>query len=410
LTTQQRRPAPPQSPRETLYAWEGRDRANQRTRGEMRASGAAMVSATLRRQGIQTSSVTKKKLQHERPISAKDLTLFTRQLATMLKAGVPLLQAFSIVARSQHNPALARLILGVRADVESGTSLNQAFARHPRHFDTLFCNLVAAGEQIGLLDELLDSLARYQEKTLALKSKLRAALTYPVAIVAVAMLVTSVIMIWVVPTFKEVFSSFGAELPLPTRIVITLSNFMAHYWWLLASLLGGGSYCLLRALRRSAAFRARMERWLLKLPLLGELARKATIARWSRTLATLFGAGIPLIDALQAVSGAAGNAVYADATRTISRQVAGGASLTAAIEHTELFPAIVGQMVAIGEESGALDQMLFKVADFYEMEVTEALAALANLMEPFIMVVLGVVIGGLVIAMYLPIFKLGSVI
>lgn len=410
MTTQQRRPARQQSPRQTLYVWEGRDRANQRTRGEMRASGAAMVSATLRRQGIQTSSVAKKKLQHERPISSKDLALFTRQLATMLKAGVPLLQAFSIVARSQHNPALARLILDVRADVESGTSLNQAFARHPRHFDTLFCNLVAAGEQIGLLDELLDSLARYQEKTLALKSKLRAALTYPVAIVAVAMLVTSVIMIWVVPTFKEVFSSFGAELPLPTRIVIVLSNFMAHYWWLLASLSGAGVYGLLRACRRSAAWRARMERWLLKLPLVGELARKATIARWSRTLATLFGAGIPLIDALQAVSGAAGNAVYADATRTISRQVAGGASLTAAIEHTALFPAIVGQMVAIGEESGALDQMLFKVADFYEMEVTEALASLSNLMEPFIMVVLGVVIGGLVIAMYLPIFKLGSVI
>jgi len=401
---------PPARRRTTLYAWEGKDRNGKLARGEMPASGTAMVGAMLRRQGIQAVSIRKKRIQRDSPIREKELTLFTRQLATMLKAGVPLLQAFGIVARSQTNPALARLILSLCADVESGTSLNLAFARHPRYFNTLFCNLVAAGEQAGLLDELLDSLARYQEKTLALKNKVRAALIYPAAIVTVAILVTSVIMIWVVPTFKEVFSSFGAELPLPTRIVIAISDFMARYWWILAGLLGGAMGWSVRIWRRSVAWRARTDRLLLRLPLFGKLVRKATVARWSRTLATLFGAGISLIDALQAVGAAAGNAAYADATATIRQQVAAGASLTTALEQTRMFPGMVGQMVAIGEESGALDEMLAKVADFYEIEVTEAVASLSNLMEPFIMVVLGVVIGGLVIAMYLPIFKLGSVI
>ncbi|WP_050479030.1 type II secretion system F family protein [Herbaspirillum rhizosphaerae] len=401
---------PSSRPRETLYAWEGKDRSGRTMRGEMPAGGTAVVSAMLRRQGIRAMSIRKKRIQRERRIGAKELALFTRQLATMLKAGVPLLQAFGIVERSQANPALARLIHALRADVEGGASLNQAFARHPRYFNALFSNLVAAGEQAGLLDEVLDSLAHYQEKTLALRSKVRAALTYPAAIVTVALLVTSIIMIWVVPTFKDVFSSFGAELPLPTRIVIALSDFMARYWWVLAALLGGGIGWTLHLWRRSADWRARTDRVLLRLPVFGKLVRHATIARWSRTLATLFSAGIPLIDALQAVGAAAGNAVYADATTAVRQQVAGGASLTAAIEHTRLFPDMVGQMVAIGEESGALDRMLLKVADFYDMEVTEAVASLSNLMEPFIMVVLGVVIGGLVIAMYLPIFKLGSVI
>ena len=396
--------------RETLYTWEGKDRSGRTSRGEMPAGGTAVVSAMLRRQGIQAVSIRKKRIQRERRISDKELALFTRQLATMLKAGVPLLQAFGIVARSQANPALTRLIQTLRADVEGGTSLNLAFARHPRYFNSLFCNLVAAGEQAGLLDEVLDSLARYQEKTLALKSKVRAALTYPAAIVTVATLVTSIIMVWVVPTFKDVFSSFGAELPLPTRIVIALSDFLAQYWWMLAALFGGGIGWAMHVWRRSAVWRARADRFLLRQPVFGKLVRHATIARWSRTLATLFGAGIPLIDALQAVGAAAGNDVYADASTAIGQQVAGGASLTAAIEQTRLFPDMVGQMVAIGEESGALDQMLLKVADFYDMEVAEAVASLSNLMEPFIMVVLGVVIGGLVIAMYLPIFKLGSVI
>ncbi|WP_034296721.1 type II secretion system F family protein [Herbaspirillum sp. RV1423] len=412
MTSTQRNNAAParEEPREELYAWQGRDRQGKTVRGEMRAGGPAIVGATLRRQGIQATSVKRKGRQRDKRISGKDIALFTRQLATMLKAGVPLLQAFDIVARSHANPALGRLILGLRADVESGSSLHQAFARHPRHFDALFCNLVAAGEQAGLLDELLASLAHYKEKILETRSKVRAALVYPAAIVAFAVLVTSIIMIWVVPSFKEVFRSFGAELPLPTQVVIAISGFMTAYWWALAGMLGGGAYLFARAWRRSVALQARTDRWLLKLPVFGDIVRKAALARWSRTLATLFAAGVPLVDALQSVSGAAGNAAYADATDVVRREVGDGASLAAALEHTGLFPDMVGQMVAVGEESGALDQMLAKVADFYEIEVNEAVASISTLMEPFIMLVLGVVIGGLVIAMYLPIFKLGSVI
>jgi type IV pilus assembly protein PilC len=396
--------------RDELYAWEGRDRQGKPARGEMRAGGPALVGAMLRRQGIRPTSVRKKGVRRDKRIGDKDIALFTRQLATMLKAGVPLLQAFDIVARSQANPALARLVAGLRADVEGGSGLHQAFGRHPRQFDALYCSLVAAGEQAGLLDELLARLAHYKEKTLATRSKVRAALVYPVAIVAFAVLVTSIIMIWVVPSFKEVFSSFGAVLPLPTLIVIAISDFMTAYWWMLAATLGGASAWLVQAWRRSAALRARADRWLLRLPVFGNIVRKAALARWSRTLATLFAAGMPLVDALVSVRGAAANAVYAEATAAIGRQVGDGASLAAAIESTGLFPELVGQMVAIGEESGALDQMLAKVADFYEIEVDEAVASISTLMEPFIMLVLGVVIGGLVIAMYLPIFKLGSVI
>lgn len=396
--------------RDELYAWEGRDSQGKPARGEMRAGGPALVGAMLRRQGIQAASIRKKSVQRDKRIGEKDIALFTRQLATMLKAGVPLLQAFDIVARSQANPALARLVAGLRTEVEGGSGLHQAFGRHPRQFDALYCNLVAAGEQAGLLDELLARLAHYKEKTLATRSKVRAALVYPVAIVAFAVLVTSIIMIWVVPSFKEVFGSFGAALPLPTLIVIAISDFLTKYWWMLITTIGGAGAWLIRAWRRSPALQARADRWLLRLPVFGNIVRKAALARWSRTLATLFAAGVPLVDALQSVRGAAANAVYAEATATIGRDVGDGASLAAAIERTGVFPELVGQMVAIGEESGALDQMLAKVADFYEIEVDEAVAAISTLMEPFIMLVLGVVIGGLVIAMYLPIFKLGSVI
>jgi type IV pilus assembly protein PilC len=393
-----------------LYAWEGRDRDGKPAHGEMRAAGPALVGAMLRRQGIRPTVIRKKSVQRDKRIGEKDIALFTRQLATMLKAGVPLLQAFDIVARSQANPALARLVAGLRADVEAGSGLHQAFGRHPRQFDALYCNLVAAGEQAGLLDELLARLAHCKEKTLATRSKVRAALVYPAAIVAFAVLVTSIIMIWVVPSFKEVFGSFGAALPLPTLIVIAISDFMTKYWWMLAATIGGAIAWLLRAWRGSSALQAKADRWLLRLPVFGNVVRKAALARWSRTLATLFAAGVPLVEALQSVRGAAANAVYAEATAVIGRNVGDGASLAAAIEGTGLFPDLVGQMVAIGEESGALDQMLAKVADFYEIEVDEAVASISTLMEPFIMLVLGVVIGGLVIAMYLPIFKLGSVI
>jgi type IV pilus assembly protein PilC len=393
-----------------LFLWEGKDRQGRVQRGEVRASGSASVSASLRRQGIRTSYVRPKPRTRRQPIRDKEIALLTRQLATMLKAGVPLLQAFDIVARCQSNPALTQLLHRLRSDVAAGASLHEALARHPRQFDTLFCNLVAAGEQAGLLDELLDNLAQHKEKTLAIKSQVRTALVYPVAIVACAILVTAVIMIWVVPSFKQVFSSFGADLPWPTLIVITLSDFMASYWWLLAALAATIAALLMRAWRSSSRLRAKTDRWLLRLPLFGSIVCKATLARWTRTLATLFAAGVPLVQALQSVADASGNTVYCDATHHIAQQISNGTSLTAAIEHTRLFPDMVGQMVAIGEESGALDQMLDKVADFYEIEVNEAVASLSTLLEPIIMLVLGIVIGGLVIAMYLPIFKLGTVI
>lgn len=394
----------------TLYQWEGKDSDGKAVRGVMQAAGPAVVSATLRRRHIKTTRVMKKSRPREPAFGAKDLALFTRLLAAMLKAGVPLLQAFGIVARSQANAALARLILALRADVEGGSSLHRAFARHPRHFNALFCNLVAAGEQAGLLDEVLASLALCQEKSLATRSKVRTAMTYPAAIVGFAVLVTAVIMIWVVPSFTDVFQSVGAELPVPTQVVIALSGFLTTYGWALAGAIVVAAMLWCHAWRRSASLRARTDRWLLGLPLIGNVVCKAVLARWSRTLATLFAAGVPLVDALESVRGAAGNAVYADATAVIGRKVADGVSLAMAIETTGLFPEMVSQLVLIGEESGALDQMLAKAAEFYETDVDEAVASLSTLAEPFIMLVLGVIIGGLVISMYLPIFKLGSVI
>ena len=400
----------PSSSKDSLYAWEGKDQQGKPGRGEILAGGLSLASALLRRQGITVVTIKKKNLQRERPVSAKDIALLTRQLTTMLKAGVALLQSFDIIAKGQKKPALVRLIRGVRAAVEGGSSLHRAFARYPLHFNALFCHLVAAGEQAGLLDELLDSLACYQEKSLAIKSKLRAALTYPAAIIAIAIAVTSIIMIWVVPSFKEVFTSVGAELPLPTLIVIAISNFMRDYGWLLVLLMIAAMISFMRAWRRSTLLQARMDRLLLALPLFGRLCHIAALTRWARTLAAMSAAGVPLIQALASVQGATGNVVYAEATMQISRAVNNGSSLAGAIAQTELMPELVIQMVAIGEESGALEQMLNKLADFYEIELNEALVSLSTLIEPFIMLVLGVLIGGLVFAMYLPIFKLGTVI
>lgn len=393
-----------------LYGWEGKDREGKPVQGEMQAAGPTVVSTILRRQGIRATRVTRKRRPRSQRITSKDLALLTRLLAAMLKAGAPLLQSFDIVARSQSNPALARLIQGLRTDVENGSSLHRAFARHPRHFDPLFCSMVAAGEQAGLLDEVLVNLAHYQEKSLATRNKVRTALTYPLAIVAFAILVTAVIMIWVVPSFVQVFQSVGAGLPLPTQAVIALSRLITAYWWGVTGVAAGAVLSLRHAWQHNASFRARADRWLLRLPVWGNVVRKAALARWCRTLASLFGAGVPLVDALHSVRGAAGNAVYADATGTIGRDVADGTSLALAIGRTGLFPEMIGQLVSIGEESGALDQMLAKAADFYEMEVDEAAASISTLIEPFIMLILGLIIGGLVISMYLPIFKLGSVI
>lgn len=399
-----------QRPAETLYLWEGKDKLNRASSGEIRAVDLPGAKLQLRRQGISVTRLTKKSTPRARKISEKDLCIFTRQLATMLKAGVPLLQSFDIVARGHANPSVARLLLDIRGDVETGTSLSQAFRRYPQYFDKLFCNLVAAGEQAGILDDLLMRLATYKEKTLALKSKIKSAMTYPAAVLAVAMIVTAVIMIWVVPSFKSVFESFGAELPLPTLFVIWLSDRFVEYWPMVFGGTAVGGALFIRAWKRSASMQAATDRLLLKIPLFGPLIRKAVIARWTRTLATMFSAGVPLVESLESVGGASGNAVYHEATQKIASAVSSGTSLTVAMQQSNAFPSMVTQMAAIGEESGSLDAMLRKVAEFYEDEVDAAVASLSSLMEPVIMVILGVLIGGLVVAMYLPIFKLGSVI
>lgn len=400
----------PASRNDQVFLWEGKDKSGRSVQGEIRASDRARVDVMLRRQGVTIVRVRKKNKPRLRKIREKDICVFTRQLSTMLKAGVPMLQSFDIVARGHANPAVMRLLLDIRAQVETGSSLSQAFRRYPDYFDALFCNLVAAGEQAGILEELLARLATYKEKTLAIKGKIRSAMFYPAAVMGVAFIVTAVIMVWVVPAFKEVFESFGAELPLPTRIVITLSDQFVQYWYMLLGGLLAGSTLFFRAWKRSPSMQASTDRLALRLPLFGDVIRKAVIARWTRTLSTMFAAGVPLVESLDSVGGASGNAVYLEATRRITVAVRAGTSLTAAMQNTSVFPPMVTQMVAIGEESGALDQMLRKVAETYEEEVDVAVASLSSLMEPVIMVVLGGLIGGLVIAMYLPIFKLGSVV
>ena len=396
--------------KEKVYAWEGKDRTGKTVRGEIRAGGEAIVNVTLRRQGILVTKVKKKAYRSGKKITDKDLTLFTRQLATMMKAGVPLLQAFDIVGKGHAKPSMSKLIMDLRNDVETGTSLNNAFRKYPLYFDPLFCNLVGAGEQAGILEDLLTRLAIYKEKTLAIKGKIKSALMYPISILAIAFVVTAVIMIWVVPAFKEVFKTFGADLPTPTLVVMAISEFFVSYWWLIFGSLFGSLYFFFQSWRRSLKLQQAMDRLLLRLPIFGAVIRKATIARWTRTLSTMFAAGVPLVEALDSVGGAAGNYVYLEATRKIQNEVSTGTSLTLSMQNVNVFPNMVIQMVQIGEESGSLDAMLGKVADFFEEEVDEAVAALSSLMEPLIMVVLGVLIGGLVIAMYMPIFKLGSVV
>lgn len=396
--------------KEAVYAWEGKDKTGKTVRGELRAGGEAIVNVTLRRQGILVTKVKKKAYRSGRKITDKDLTLFTRQLATMMKAGVPLLQAFDIVGKGHGNPSMSKLIMDLRNDVETGTSLNNAFRKYPVYFDPLFCNLVGAGEQAGILEDLLTRLAIYKEKTLAIKGKIKSALMYPISIIAIAFIVTAIIMIWVVPAFKEVFKTFGADLPAPTLIVMGISDFVVEWWWLIFGGLFAGLYFFFQAWKRSRKMQQAMDRILLRLPIFGAVIRKATIARWTRTLSTMFAAGVPLVEALDSVGGASGNDVYLEATKKIQTEVSTGTSLTISMQNANVFPNMVIQMVQIGEESGSLDAMLGKVADFFEEEVDEAVAALSSLMEPLIMVILGVLIGGLVIAMYMPIFKLGSVV
>jgi len=393
-----------------VFVWEGKDKTGKIIRGELRATSETVVQATLRRQGVLVTKVSKQRFKSGGKITDKDITLFTRQLATMMKSGVPLLQAFDIVGKGHSNPAVGKLLLDIKADVETGSSLNQAFRKYPLYFDNLFCNLVSAGEQAGILDTLLDRLAIYKEKILAIKSKIKSALFYPVAIIVVAFVITAVIMIFVIPAFKDIFTSFGADLPAPTLFVMAISDFFVAYWYLIFSALGGGIYAFLEAWKRSENIQMSMDRLMLQLPIFGPIIRKSVIARWTRTLATMFAAGVPLVEALESVGGASGNHVYKVATRQIQSEVSTGTNLTNSMQNVGLFPNMVIQMVAIGEESGALDSMLSKVADFFEQEVDDAVDALSSLMEPIIMVVLGVLIGGMVVAMYLPIFKMGSVI
>ncbi len=396
--------------KEYTFIWEGVDRNNRQVRGESKAATETVVTTNLRRQGIRIVKIRKQSFRGGRSVNEKDITFFTRQLATMLKAGVPLLQSFEIVARGHSNARFSRLMMDIKSQIEAGSSMAQAFRAHPKHFDQLYCNLVAAGEASGTLDAILDRLATYKEKILAIKGKIKSALFYPISVIVVAVVVIWIIMVWVIPSFKKVFASFGADLPAPTLIVMAISEFVVAWWWLgflvvIATVVGTGIM-----LRRSAAFRYGFDRIMLKIPIIGGVLEKATIARWTRTLQTMFAAGVPLVESLDAVGGAAGNAVYAAATKKIQTEVSTGTSLTNSMGNTGLFPTMVLQMIQIGEESGSLDNMLGKVAEYFEREVDDAVAALSSLLEPIIIVFLGVVIGGLVVAMYLPIFKLGSVV
>jgi type IV pilus assembly protein PilC len=396
--------------KEYVFEWEGKDRNGKTVRGEQRAAGENQVQAALRRQGVFATKIKKRRMRSGKSIKPKDIAIFTRQLATMMKAGVPLLQSFDIVGRGNANPSVSKLLNDIRTDVETGTSLSSAFRKFPRYFDNLYCNLVEAGEAAGILEELLDRLATYMEKTEAIKSKIKSALMYPISVVVVAFVVVAIIMIFVIPAFKQVFSSFGADLPAPTLIVMAISEVFVTYWWLIFGVVGGGIYFFMQAWKRNERMQKVMDRLLLKIPIFGALIDKSCVARWTRTLATMFAAGVPLVEALDSVGGASGNSVYADATSKIQQEVSTGTSLTSAMTNANLFPSMVLQMTAIGEESGSIDHMLGKAADFYESEVDDMVAGLSSLMEPIIIVFLGVLIGGIVVSMYLPIFKLGQVV
>lgn len=402
--------SPKKDDSQAVFSWEGKDKTGKILRGELRAATETVVRTTLRRQGILVTKVKKQSFRKGGKVTDKDVTLFTRQMATMMKSGVPLLQAFDIVGKGAANAAVGKLLMDIKTDVETGSALNQAFRKYPLYFDQLYCNLVEAGEQAGILDQLLDRLATYKEKTQAIISKIKSALFYPISVLVVAFVVTAVIMIFVVPSFKNVFANFGADLPGPTLVVIAISDYFVANWYLIFGILGGGIYAFFYTWKRSEKMQIFMDRLVLKLPIFGAVIRKATIARWTRTLSTMFAAGVPLVEALDSVGGASGNYIYRQATKQIKTEISTGSSLTVAMQNANIFPNMVIQMIAIGEESGQLDAMSGKVADFFEAEVDDAVESLSSLMEPMIMVILGVVIGGIIVAMYLPIFKLGAVV
>jgi type IV pilus assembly protein PilC len=400
-------------PKLDIYTWEGVDKQGKKVKGEMEAGSVALVNTSLRRQGINPLRVGRRRgslFQVKKKIKPKDIALFTRQLSTMLLSGIPIAQAFDIVGKGHENPSVQQLVNSIKQDVESGTSLTQALGKYPLYFDALYCNLVAAGEQAGILDNILDKLATYKEKIEAIKGKIKSALFYPTAVVVVAFVITAVLLVFVIPQFESLFKGFGADLPALTKMVVALSRSFQDWWWVIVGGIVGTVVVTAYSYKRSPAMQHGLDRALLRAPIIGEIVKKATIARFARTLATMFAAGVPLVEALDSVAGASGNRVYYEGTLKIKSDVSTGMQLQAAMNATGLFPNMVIQMVAIGEESGELDAMLGKVADFYEREVDDAVAGLSSLLEPIIMVFLGVVIGGLVIAMYLPIFKIASAV
>ncbi len=396
-----------------IFVWEGKDKKGQKIKGEIGGQTEALVKANLRRQGISPLRVRKK----GKPLfggggnaTPKDIAIFSRQLATMMSSGVPLMQAFEIIGRGHEKKGVRDLLMAVKGDIEGGSSLTDSLSRHPLYFDELYVNLVRAGEHAGILDSILDKIAGYKEKTESIKGKIKKALFYPTAVIFVAFLITAILMIFVVPEFAKLFTGFGADLPAMTKFVINLSNIFQSYWWLIFGTIIGAIYGLIQAKRRSRKFNHAMDRIMLKIPIIGSILTKAAIARYSRTLATMFAAGVPLVEAMVSVAGAVGNVVYGEAVMRMRDDVATGTQLNVAMQKTGLFPNMVVQMAAIGEEAGSLDTMLSKVADFYEEEVDNAVDSMSSLLEPFIMVILGVLIGGLVIAMYMPIFQMGKVV
>jgi len=394
------------------YNWKGIDKKGNRQEGSLKAESLELAKAQLRTQGINATEVKKESqiFKRKTKITSKDITILSRQLATMMSAGVPLVQAFDIIGKGHENPVMQEMIIAIKTDIEGGTAVADAIKKYPEHFDYLFVNLVRAGEQAGILDNLLDKIATYKEKTESLKGKIKKALVYPAAVIGVAVLVTAIIMIFVVPQFKEMFASFGAELPAFTLIVVSISEVVAAYWWLIAIAMFGAGYMFIRARKHNDTFRESTDRLALRIPIIGEVLNKAALARFSRTTATMFAAGVPLVEALQSVAGSTGSSVYEKIVIDMREEVATGQSLQVAMSQHKRFPHLMNQMVAIGEESGALDTMLGKVADFYEEEVDNTIDALSSLLEPLIMVVIGTIVGGLVIALYLPIFQMGNVV
>jgi len=394
------------------FVWEGTDKKGKKMKGRLLGASEAEIRADLRRQGVLPRKVRKESqlFKNGKKVNAEDIALFSRQLATMLEAGIPMVQCFEIIGNGHEKPSMQKLVLAIKADVEAGTSLHEALAKHPLYFDDLFVNLVEAGEHAGALETLLEKVATYKEKTEALKKKIKKALFYPTAVLAVAVIVTTILLIFVIPQFETLFKGFGADLPAFTQMVINLSRFVQNKGWLIVIIVGALGYTFFYFKRRSRPMRQFLDRMMLKAPVVGPILVKAAIARYTRTLSTMFSAGVPLVEALTSVAGATGNIVYEDATLRIRDEVATGQRLQRCMENTGLFPNMVIQMIAVGEESGALDTMSSKVADFYETDVDNAVDSMSTLLEPLIMAILGVLVGGLVIAMYLPIFKLGAVV